>query len=263
MAQSIFQRIEKKFLLDEAQYQAFREEISGFTKPDAFPTCNIYNLYFDTPDFRIIRKSLEKPAYKEKLRLRTYGVATAETPSFIELKKKYRGVVYKRRMELPYGASMSYLSGEEPPQPTQISREVDYFLAMYPRLAPAMMIAYDRIALCGTEDSGLRITFDTNIRYRRNRLDLALDGDDRQIIQPDQHLMEIKVAGAYDLRLAHILDKLEIRQTSFSKYGRGYQMELEEGLVGSFTQEMERGRQNYGSNRVFTYRPRAAFYAIA
>ena len=236
MAQTIFKRVEKKYLLDEETYQKFRERIAHMTKPDAFSESSIYNVYFDTPDYRLIRRSLEKPVYKEKLRLRTYQVPKKDSPSFIEIKKKYDGVVYKRRIELPYETSVRYLTGRAKLEnPTQISREIDYFKSLYKGLRPMMAISYDRIALAGVNDPELRITFDTNIRYRKEQLSLMNGNMGRDILKKGQHLMEIKVAGAFNLELAHILNELDIRQVSFSKYGTAYQMELQKSRVAART----------------------------
>jgi SPX domain protein involved in polyphosphate accumulation len=123
--QDIFQRVEKKYVLDEQTYNLFMEKIEPYFKPDQYPKCTVYNIYFDTPDYLMIRTSLEKPVYKEKLRLRTYGDTTDSTNSFIEIKKKYDGIVYKRRVSGAYKAAYDYLvNGGAPLDESQISREI-------------------------------------------------------------------------------------------------------------------------------------------
>jgi hypothetical protein len=190
---------------------------------DSYGKTSILNIYFDTPDYKLIERSLEKPVYKEKLRLRTYGVADDDTNAFIEIKKKYKGVVYKRRISMPYKKAMEYLvDGKRPEQRSQISDEIDYFLKYYKGIRPAMAISYDRIAMAGIEDPDLRITFDTNIRWRTDKLSLSEGNVGKDILLPGQHLMELKIAGAMSIELAKILDELNIRKTSFSKYGKGY-----------------------------------------
>ena len=174
-------------------------------------------------DYKLIERSLEKPVYKEKLRLRTYGVADDDTNAFIEIKKKYKGVVYKRRISMPYAKALEYLvDGKRPEQRSQISDEIDYFLKYYKGIRPAMAISYDRIAMAGINDPDLRITFDTNIRWRTDKLSLSEGNVGKDILLPGQHLMELKIAGAMSIELAKILDELNIRKTSFSKYGKGY-----------------------------------------
>ena len=230
--QYTFKRKEMKYLLSKEQYLGFMDRIKDMAKVDAYGETSILNIYFDTPDFQLIRKSLEKPVYKEKLRLRTYGVPTDETNSFIEIKKKYKGIVYKRRIAAPYKESKDYLYEDQPlEKQSQISAEIDYFKKCYPGLRPAMAISYDRIAMAGIEDPDLRITFDKNIRWRTNHLDLKYGNVGREIIGADQYLMELKIAGAMDLKLVEILEELEIRQISFSKYGRGYETLLAEKLA--------------------------------
>lgn len=219
----VFQRIEVKYLLDDMQYTELRKRLEGMAEVDSYGKTSILNIYFDTPDYKLIERSLEKPVYKEKLRLRTYGVANDDTNAFIEIKKKYKGVVYKRRISMPYKKAMEYLvDGKRPEQRSQISDEIDYFLKYYKGIRPAMAISYDRIAMAGIEDPDLRITFDTNIRWRTDKLSLSEGNVGKDILLPGQHLMELKIAGAMSIELAKILDELNIRKTSFSKYGKGY-----------------------------------------
>ena len=187
---------------------------------------------------KLIERSLEKPVYKEKLRLRTYGIANDETNAFIEIKKKYKGVVYKRRISMPYAKAVDYLvNGKEIEKRSQISDEIDYFLQFYKGIRPAMAISYDRIAMAGIHDPELRITFDTNIRWRTDKLSLTEGNVGKDILLPGQHLMELKIAGAMSVEMARILDELNIRQTSFSKYGRGYQDLMSEKYMESQEKE--------------------------
>ena len=219
----VFQRIEVKYLLDDMQYTELRKRLEGMAEVDSYGKTSILNIYFDTPDYKLIERSLEKPVYKEKLRLRTYGVADDDTNAFIEIKKKYKGVVYKRRISMPYAKAIEYLvGGKRPEERSQISDEIDYFLKYYKGIRPAMAISYDRIAMAGTKDPDLRITFDTNIRWRTDKLSLKEGNVGKDILLPGQHLMELKIAGAMSIELAKILDELNIRKTSFSKYGKGY-----------------------------------------
>ena len=153
---------------------------------------------------------------------------TAGSPAFIEIKKKYAGVVYKRRIEVPYKKAESYLyrggqiTSYSKSCSEQITKEIDYMRVRYNGLIPAMAISYDRIAMAGIEDPELRITFDRNIRWRSDDLSLTDGPNGRQLLKPEQHLMELKIAGAIPLWLSHLMDELQIRQTSFSKYGEAY-----------------------------------------
>ena len=219
----VIQRIEVKYLLSDRQYTELLKSLENMAAIDSYGRTSILNIYFDTPDFKLIERSLEKPVYKEKLRLRTYGVASDDTNAFIEIKKKYKGVVYKRRINMPYKEAMDYLTKDkELKERSQISDEIDYFKHFYKGLKPAMAISYDRIAMAGIEDPDLRITFDENIRWRTENLSLTEGNVGKDILLPGQHLMELKIAGAMSMELARILDELNIRKTSFSKYGRGY-----------------------------------------
>ncbi len=219
----VFERIEVKYLVDDVQYAELMKRLKNMAAIDSYGKTSILNIYFDTPDYTLIKRSLDKPVYKEKLRLRTYGTAGDDTNSFIEIKKKYKGVVYKRRISMPYGQAIDYLvNGGMPNTKSQISDEIDYFLKFYKGIRPAMAISYDRIAMAGIKDPDLRITFDTNIRWRTDHLSLKEGNKGKDILLPGQHLMELKIAGAMSVELARILDELNIRKTSFSKYGEGY-----------------------------------------
>jgi len=224
----VFIRYEKKYLLEEEQYRVLLEQLKPYMKVDQYGRSVISNIYFDTPDHRLIRTSLEKPAYKEKLRLRSYGVANGETNVFVEVKKKYQGIVYKRRLNMSLDEAENYLyCGEEPTEDSQIRREVDWMFAYYKNLKPAMHLSYDRIAMFGMEDSNLRITFDSQILWREKALDLSKGAWGEPLLQEGQRLMEIKIAGAMPLWLSHMLDEMKIYPVSFSKYGNAYKASRE------------------------------------
>lgn len=222
----IFQRYEKKYILTKAQYEQFLERVSDYLEIDQYGESTICNLYYDTPTYDLIRNSIEKPAYKEKLRLRSYGVPRKGDKTFVEIKKKYDGIVYKRRIELPLEESTKYLdNGISPTKGNQIKKEIDYFMSYY-QPVKKMYIAYDRTAMIGKYDTSIRVTFDRNIRYRMYDLDLGKGDYGTLVLPPETVLMEIKVAGAYPLWMVTILSDLQIYPTSFSKYGSCYKREL-------------------------------------
>lgn len=221
---TIFRRYEKKYRISAQQKLLLLDAIQDKISPDAYGESTISNVYFDTPDSRLIRASIEKPVFKEKLRLRSYGIPTADSTAFIELKKKYKGVVYKRRISMPYDTAVSYLCEHKQPENVnrQILNEIDYFLSYYPAVSPAAAIFYDRTAYYGNDDSELRITFDTNIRFRVDDFDLTKGSHGDVILNSDEFIMEIKCIGAMPLWLVHELDRLKIFPSSFSKYGEVY-----------------------------------------
>ena len=221
--QSNFKRVEKKYLLTHGQYTALTERLQGIAAVDAYGLTSILNIYYDTPDYHLIRTSLDKPVYKEKLRLRTYGVPDQDSPAFVEIKKKYKGVVYKRRISLAYADALHYMNdGMMIAEDSQIRSEIDYFMKAYRNLEPKMVISYDRIAMAGVSDPNLRITFDTNIRWRTADLDLAEGTSGELLLGGGNYLMEVKIAGALSLQLARIFSELKIHPASYSKYGSAY-----------------------------------------
>ncbi len=217
-----FERYEKKYFLNQAQYGAMLKELEKHMKADDYGQYTICNIYYDTDDWRLIRASIDKPLYKEKLRVRSYGTPEDEQNVFIELKKKFDGIVYKRRMTAPAYSVEPFLYGLiSDPCAGQVGREIQQFQRFY-RAEPKVFIAYDRTAFAGTEDSELRVTFDKNIRWRTAQLDLR-DGDfGQQLLDDGRILMEIKIPGVCPMWLSRVLSENLIFPTSFSKYGTCY-----------------------------------------
>ena len=226
--QDIFKRYELKYLITKEQKELLLREMAGYIEPDRFGESLICNIYFDTPDYTLVRRSLEGPVYKEKLRLRSYGRARSDSQVFLELKKKYKGVVYKRRIDAVEHAAMEYmLKGKSLRQQGQIVDEIDYFKRLYSGLAPKVYLSYERQAFCGRQDKDLRITFDENILWRQDDLSLCAEPYGRAILEPDMALMEIKIASAMPMWLSELLSEQGIFKTSFSKYGKAYEQMLQ------------------------------------
>ncbi len=219
-----FCRYESKYIITRQQQQRLLTRMTPYMVADRHGVSTIRNLYADTPDYRLIRRSLEKPVYKEKLRLRTYGAVRSGDTIFVELKKKYKGVVYKRRMELPCVTAMDWLfHGGDPGTDSQIRREMDAFCAHYGTLRPAVYLSYRRQAWFLREDRDFRVTFDEEILARCDGLSLTLPPEGTALLNEGKVLMELKSRGGMPLWLAEFLNEEEIRKTSFSKYGTAYQ----------------------------------------
>lgn len=223
-----FQRIEKKYRLSPEQYEAFLKEIAPYMRLDEYGLHTICNIYYDTDNSELIRRSIEGPKYKEKLRLRSYGIPKDDSRVFLEIKKKFKGVVFKRRVGMTYSEASAYtLDGVKPSFSNQILSEIDYFMNYY-KPVPKLFLAYDRTAWFGIEDSQLRMTFDSNIRSRTDELDLT-KGDHGELLLNDKSvILEIKVALAYPMWLTEILSRLKIYPVSFSKYGNIYKEQIKE-----------------------------------
>ncbi len=222
--QDVFCRVEKKYLLTSAQADTLASalEANGMRR-DGYGRHTISNIYYDTPDFELIRRSLEKPVYKEKLRLRAYGLPGRSDDVFVEIKKKFKGVVYKRRVALPLDTAARCLrEGRLPEASGQIGREIGYFLHFWQPI-PQALVAYDREAFFCPERDDLRVTFDSAIRYRLMDLDLSHGARGRLILPVGERLMELKLAQAMPLWLPPLLERIGARCVSFSKYGTVYQ----------------------------------------
>ncbi|MBQ4108570.1 MAG: polyphosphate polymerase domain-containing protein [Clostridia bacterium] len=222
-----FKRYEKKYLLNPEQYKILKAEIDKHFIPDKYGETKICNIYYDTPEYLLITRSIDKPIFKEKLRLRTYGVPKDDTTAFIEVKRKYNKVVYKRRIHMPYADAVKHI--ESPPKKddsSQIDKEIYYVINMYPGIEPKFYISYDRSAFFYKETSDIRVTFDTNITWRANDLDLRLGSYGESLLPEGYRIMELKVPNTAPLWLAKLLSDLKIYPTSFSKVGTAYKTML-------------------------------------
>ena len=223
--QTVFKRYELKYLLTPEQKGKVLAAMQPYMKLDKYGRTTIRNLYYDTDTYLLIRRSIEKPAYKEKLRIRSYSRASADSTIFVELKKKYKHVVYKRRISLPYTDAAAWLSKERhPDKHTQIANEIDYFLDYYGSLHPTVFLSYEREAYYCNDGSDFRVTFDDNILCRQDDLSLASDVYGTPILPENRVLMEIKCSGGIPLWMTHALSEEKIYKTSFSKYGTAYGM---------------------------------------
>jgi len=223
MAQT-FRRYEKKYLLDENQYRQIKEYLSKYTKSDKFFKSKVNSIYYDTDTFELIRRSIEKPEYKEKLRIRTYSDINADDKVYVEFKKKLDGIVYKRRTKAIYKDVLNDIYTCEF-KDKQIGNEIRYALNYYDKLSPKVFISCQRASFVGIEDENLRITFDENLLYRMNDLSLSNSNNDKSIT--DKVVMELKVAGSIPLWLSKILDDTKVYPRGFSKVGTAFLKRME------------------------------------
>ena len=227
--QHSFKRYEKKYIVTQSEKEKLIALIDGKMMPDAFPEYSIYNIYYDTENFDLIRRSIEKPLYKEKLRLRSYGSPKNNESVFIEIKKKFNGIVYKRRINMPYEEAVMYLNNKLPiKEKGQIFNEIDYAISFY-KPQPKVFLSYDRQAFYGVgfDNDNMRLTFDENILARSYDLDLQKGAYGTRLLEHELSLMELKMSGAVPLWLARGLSELQLYPVSFSKYGNFYKLLLE------------------------------------
>ncbi len=219
-----FKRYELKYLLTLRQKERLMQLMAPYMTPDEYGRSSIRNIYYDTENYRLIRQSIAKPVYKEKLRMRSYGPASPAGDVFVELKKKYKSVVYKRRLSMPHAQASDWLSGGlYIRQRGQIANEINYFLSYYGTLRPAVFLSYEREAFCARDGSDLRITFDDNILCRQQELSLECGVFGTSLLDEGMVLMELKCCGGLPLWLTRALTVERICKTSFSKYGTAYE----------------------------------------
>lgn len=221
-----FERIEKKYRITVSQKERLLALFTDRLTSDLHGENTICSLYLDTRDYLLIRNSIDAKVYKEKLRIRSYGAANFDSRVFFEIKKKFKGIVYKRRVAMSLEDAVLYIESGQKPLDSQIMSEIDYAMNLYRYPKPAMMIMYERQAFFGKQEQDLRITFDSKIRYRNTDLSPEYGFDGYEILPENELIMEIKTAGAMPLWLSYILDSEKIYPSSFSKYGTAYHLLL-------------------------------------
>ncbi len=235
-SQTVFKRYEYKYMITEAQKNAVLEVIEPYMKLDKYGVTTIRNIYYDTDTYLLIRRSIEKPTYKEKLRVRSYGPATEDSKVFVELKKKYKSVVYKRRVSLQCREAMDWIARKNHcHKHNQICNEIDYFIDHYETLHPTVFLSYEREAYFTKKPSDFRVTFDENILVRQDDLYLTSEVYGTPILPEGKRLMEIKCSGGIPLWMTEVLSKEKIYKTPFSKYGTAYKTLIFPELHDLFT----------------------------
>jgi SPX domain protein involved in polyphosphate accumulation len=234
MGIEVFNRYENKYLMDTKAFYSIYNRLMAYMEPDAHNKddkfYSISNLYYDTEQHSLVRTSLSKPKYREKLRIRAYGVPVADAKVYLELKKKVFGLVNKRRTAMRLYEAYEFVRTGQPPEyrpgmNRQVIREIEYFLSRY-ELRPMVYLAYDRIAMFCKGNRDLRITFDTNIRSRRYDLKLEHGDYGEPLMERGQWLMEVKAEKTIPVWLAKMLSEHRMYPTRFSKYGNEYKKSI-------------------------------------
>lgn len=240
MSREVFERFEKKYLIGTATVPAILRSISEYMEPDVFGDNNgeysIHNLYYDTADSFLIRTSIAKPRYREKLRMRSYGTPQGLGEKvYLEIKKKFNGYGNKRRSSMSLGNAYAFLENGEIPgciekTNRQVLYEIQYMLQMHD-LKPVLYLSYDRLAFHGlNQNSDIRITIDYNILSRRNDLKLESGAYGEKLLPDGSWLMEVKVKHSIPMWLSALLAEHRLYPTSFSKYGNEYRKTMKTGL---------------------------------
>lgn len=229
MNEKTFNRVEQKYLLSNEDYQALFNKIKKYIIEDVFFESKISNIYFDNEQNDLIVYSIDKPIYKDKIRLRSYITPQINDFVFLEIKSKYRGIVGKRRVKMTLKEYYNYINEGVYDSSNQIMKEIDYLIKYY-HLKPTIFIGYDRLSYRLKEDKSFRITFDFNLRSRRDNLQLDKGDAGKLYFDDNQVVMEIKSLSSIPLWLIHILSELQIYPATFSKYGRIYQKERKDDV---------------------------------
>ena len=247
--QTVFKRYELKYLLTLEQKERVLAAMEPYMAIDRYGRSTIRNIYFDTDNYRLIRRSIEKPMYKEKLRIRSYEQATKDSTVFVELKKKYDKVVFKRRLPLSESDAMRWVNREIPcPVQTQISREIDYFIDFYGGLRPTVFLSYEREAYFEKNGGDFRVSFDDHILCRQEDVLLTSPVYGESLLQEGIVMMELKCSGGIPLWMTEVLSAERTYKTSFSKYGTAYERMIFPRIYQKQSSKIELEKENLRSN---------------
>ena len=228
----VMKRYEMKYIISKEQEEFFKEKIKGHMAEDEYGLTSIASLYYDTPNKQLINASIDAKCFKEKMRLRSYGMATDDSPVFLELKRKAYGIVYKRRVQTTITEAERFLNYKTNTiGDGQIASEIEYFRDYYKELVPSCLIIYDRTAYYEI-DGDIRMTIDNNPRYRTHDLNLTTSMEGKSLLKDGYSILEIKVQNALPLWLCKILADGKIYKGSFSEYGEAYKTEFKNGFGG-------------------------------
>lgn len=219
-----FRRVEEKYIISENEYKILISKINKYLKEDVYPKYTICSIYFDNDNNDSVINSLEKPSYKEKVRIRSYGVIDESGYLYLELKKKYNGITVKRRIKMNLSELNKFLNNELEIN-NQILKEINYAVKRLD-MKPKIFIAYGRESFVGKDDANLRITFDNNLRSRVNNLVLNKNDLGELYFKENTYIMEVKTLGSIPLWLSKVLSELSIYPRSFSKYGEIYKRRM-------------------------------------
>lgn len=231
MAIEVFKRYELKYLLHWDAYIAFRERLLPYMQYDTYGNAdgkyNIISLYYESEEKDIYYETMNKLPFRQKLRLRVYDQADLSSPSFIEVKQKFKNVVNKRRTVIPLNEAYSILSKPYDEQlieqvessNPQILKEALHFKNLY-ELKPATIVSYDRQALSGVleNESDLRVTFDYNLMCRTDDLRLENGPEGMYFLDREMVILEVKVSNSVPFWLARLLSEFNFTQQGFSKF---------------------------------------------
>ena len=218
---NIFERVETKYVLTKEEYELLMKKIHKHLNQDEYFKTTICNIYFDTDNYDLINKSIDKPIYKEKVRLRSYNVPNLSDYVFFEIKSKFKGTVYKRRVKIKLSDYYNYLINHQYDENNQIMKEIDYLITRY-NLKPKLMLSYDRTSYYDKDNKNFRITFDQNIRSRDDELNLEYGDAGKLYFDKPMYIMELKSLGSLPIWFTKVLSNLKIYPKSFSKYGNIY-----------------------------------------
>ena len=217
-----FRRVEKKYVINKKQYEALQKAMQDKMVEDEHGKSTIYNVYYDTEQYDLIKHSISKPIFKDKVRIRSYNAPTQNSKVYLEIKRKYDGIVSKRRIQTSLETFYESFKSPKETAKGQVEKELTYYFKHY-HLIPTMFLSYERNAYYEKGNSDFRITFDTNIIARDYDLQMEKGNYGTVILGKDNYVMEIKTLGAMPIWFVHLLDELNIYPAGFSKYGEAYQ----------------------------------------
>jgi hypothetical protein len=230
VSKQLFTRYELKYLITFDTYRTLADTLIPYMQYDPFGDkqgrYSIFSLYFDSPDRKIYYETMNRAAFRQKLRLRIYNSASIDDSAYFEVKQKFKNVVNKRRTAIQLSDAYRFIEKRADVSDLenysasnkQVLKEIRSFRDVY-RLAPAVIVGYDRQAFHGIDDTDLRITFDYHLTCRNDnyRLENGMHNG-AYFVPPNLVVLEVKVKHSVPLWLTKLLSEFRCPLRSVSKF---------------------------------------------
>ena len=228
-----FERLELKYLVDEAQAARIRADLEGLCDADreGGASYGLMSLYLDSPALAFHRAKLENAHDRFKLRVRAYE---GGGPVFLEVKRKTGDVIRKKRVAVDADGWEDAAAGYGAPLGGGARSQaiLDEFsrLQALTGAVPRLLVHYLREAWASNVDRYARVTFDRAIRVQdvssftlEGEPDAwhPVDGPSLGVGTTSPVILELKCESRLPSWMVALVRRHELVHTAFSKYSNG------------------------------------------
>jgi len=221
----VFDRWELKYVVTVKQMYQLMHALKNYVVLDENGDDGLYkikSIYYDSHDFKFYHEKMNGNKYRQKVRLRGYNNVAYNDDVYFEIKQRYNTTVQKRRAELKlsdaYELMKHPLDAEQYADKKRIVLDEIRYLSSMHALEAKAIVSYDRKAYMGKYEDGLRITFDTNLKCRKENLNLEEYHKEKYFVHPSLAVLEIKTNEKVPIWLVSLIQRFEIEAHRVSKY---------------------------------------------